>query len=55
MNPEIVLDLSSVIRFDLMFPVGYYILVKISYLRKMLRHVFCSDLNVGGKSLFSVR
>lgn len=55
MNPEIVLDLKSVIRFGLIFPVGYYILARVSYLREMLLHVFCSDLNVGEKSLLSVK
>lgn len=54
-NPEIVLGLRSVIRFGLMLPVGSYILVRVSYLREMLLHVFCSDLNAGGKSLLSVK
>lgn len=50
MNTEIVLDLRSVIRFGLMLPV-----VRVSYLKEMLLLIFRSDLNVGGKSLLSVK
>lgn len=46
MSPEVVLDLRPVIRLGLMFPVGYYILVSVNYLREMLLRVSCSDLNM---------